>query len=134
MRLESAMTQFAGKVIAVTGAASGIGLAICRRFGRAGGRLALIDMDEEGVRRQTKALQAMGMEAAAFACDISREEDCRLTIQSVLTLYGGIDLLVNNAGITQRSAFIHTDTAVYHKIMAVNFFRALYSPGRPFTA
>ncbi len=83
-------------------------------------------MDEKGVRGQEKALRALGMEAAAFPCDISREEDCRRTIQSVITLYGGIDILVNNAGITQRSAFIHTETAVYQKIMAVNFFGALY--------
>ena len=44
------MTQFAGKVIAVTGAASGIRVAIGKCFGRAGARVALIDMDEEGVR------------------------------------------------------------------------------------
>jgi NAD(P)-dependent dehydrogenase (short-subunit alcohol dehydrogenase family) len=120
------MTQFDGKVIAVTGAASGIGLAISERFGRAGARVALIDMDEEGVRCQEKALRTTGVEATAFPCDISREEDCRLTIQSVIALYGGIDILVNNAGITQRSAFILTDTAVYHKVMAINFFGALY--------
>jgi NAD(P)-dependent dehydrogenase (short-subunit alcohol dehydrogenase family) len=120
------MTQFAGKVIVVTGAASGIGLAIGQRFGRAGARVALIDMDQEGVRGQEKALRAMGMEATAFPCDISHEEACRRTIGSVIALYGGIDILVNNAGITQRSAFIHTETAVYQKIMAVNFFGALY--------
>jgi len=120
------MTQFAGKVIAVTGAASGIGLAIGKRFGRAGARIALIDMDDEGVRCQEEAFRATGIAATAFPCDISREEDCRLTIQSVIALYGGIDILVNNAGITQRSAFIHTDTAVYQKIMAINFFGALY--------
>ena len=118
--------MFAGKVIAVTGAASGIGLAICRRFGRAGARMALIDMDEEGLRLQEKALREAGMEAAAFPCDVSREAECRRSIRSVMDLYGGIDILVNNAGITQRSAFIHTETAVYHQVMAINFFGALY--------
>ncbi|MBA4395320.1 MAG: short chain dehydrogenase, partial [Desulfobacca sp.] len=118
--------MFTGKVIVVTGAASGIGLAICRRFGRAGARIALIDMDETGVRFQTKVLQETGVEAAAFPCDISHEEECRLTIQTIIDLYGGIDILVNNAGITQRSAFIDTQSAVFHKVMAVNFFGALY--------
>jgi NAD(P)-dependent dehydrogenase (short-subunit alcohol dehydrogenase family) len=118
--------MFSGKVIAVTGAASGIGLAICRRFGRAGARMALIDMDEEGLRLQEKALREAGMEAAAFPCDVSREAECRRSIRSVMDLYGGIDILVNNAGITQRSAFIHTETAVYHQVMAINFFGALY--------
>lgn len=117
---------FSGKVIAVTGAASGIGLAICRRFGRAGAQVALIDLDEKRVRFQAKAFQEAGIKAEPFPCDISREEDCSRTIQSVLDLYGGIDILVNNAGITQRSAFIHTQSAVYHKVMAINFFGALY--------
>jgi NAD(P)-dependent dehydrogenase (short-subunit alcohol dehydrogenase family) len=118
--------MFSGKVVVVTGAASGIGLAICKRFGRAGARIALLDMDEEGLRRQAKSLQETGVEAAAFHCDISREEECRSSIQSVIDLYGGIDILVNNAGITQRGAFIHTKTEVYHKVMAINFFGALY--------
>jgi len=118
--------MFDDKVIVVTGAASGIGLAICQRFGRAKARIALIDLNEEGVRFQAKALQETGIEAAAFPCDISQEGECRRTIQSVIDLYGGIDILVNNAGITQRSAFIHTQSAVYHQVMAVNFFGALY--------
>lgn len=115
-----------GKVLVVTGAASGIGLAICQRFGRAGAKFALIDLDAERVHFQAKALQKQGVEAEAFPCDISREEACRGTIQSILDLFGGIDILVNNAGITQRSAFIHTQATVFHQVMAVNFFGALY--------
>lgn len=115
-----------GKVIAVTGGASGIGLAICRRFGCEGARVALIDMNGEEASRQVKALQESGIEATAFPCDVSREEECSRTIQAVVDVDGGIDILVNNAGITQRSAFVDTQTAVYKKIMAVNFFGALY--------
>jgi NAD(P)-dependent dehydrogenase (short-subunit alcohol dehydrogenase family) len=57
---------------------------------------------------------------------VSREEECQQTIQTVLNAYGGIDILVNNAGLTQRSAFVDTQTAVYQKVMSVNFFGALY--------
>ena len=115
-----------GKVIAVTGGASGIGLAICRRFGREGARVAVIDMNGEEASRQAKALKESGVEAKAFACDVSREEECSKTIQAVIDAYGGIDILVNNAGVTQRSAFVETQTAVYKKVMDVNFFGALY--------
>jgi len=115
-----------GKVIAVTGGASGIGLAICRRFGREGARVAVIDMNGEEASRQAQALQGSGIEAKAFTCDVSREEECSQTIQAVIDVYGGIDILVNNAGLTQRSAFVDTQTAVYRKIMDVNFFGALY--------
>jgi NAD(P)-dependent dehydrogenase (short-subunit alcohol dehydrogenase family) len=114
-----------GKVIAVTGGASGIGLAICRRFGREGARVAVIDMNGEEALRQAQALQESGIEAKAFTCDVSREEECLKTIQAVIDGYGGIDILVNNAGLTQRSAFVDTQTAVYKKIMDVNFFGAL---------
>jgi len=115
-----------GKVIAVTGGASGIGLAVCRRFGREGARVAVIDMNGEEASRQVKALQGAGVEAQAFTCDVSREEECFQTMQAVIDAYGGIDILVNNAGLTQRSAFVDTQTAVYKKVMEVNFFGALY--------
>jgi NAD(P)-dependent dehydrogenase (short-subunit alcohol dehydrogenase family) len=117
---------FSGKVITVTGAASGIGLAICKRFGRAGGRIALIDMDQWGVHREAESLRQAGVEATAFPCDISQEEACRSAVQAVINQFGGIDILVNNAGITQRSAFVSTKTEVYRRVMAVNFFGALY--------
>lgn len=118
--------MFSQKVIVVTGGASGIGLAICKRFGRAGARIALIDMDVDGLRYQEKSLREAGMEATAFPCDISLEKECLGAIQSVIDLYGGIDILVNNAGITQRSAFFHTQSAVFRRVMGVNFFGALY--------
>jgi len=117
---------FRDKTIAVTGGASGIGLAICRRFGREGAKVALIDMDGEEALRQVNSLQASGIEAKAFTCDVSREEECSKTVQAVIETFHGIDVLVNNAGITQRSAFIDTGSDVYRKVMAVNFFGALY--------
>jgi len=115
-----------GKVMAVTGGASGIGLAICRRFGREGCRVAVIDVNGEEALREAQALQGAGIEARAFTCDVSREEECLETIKTVIDTYGGIDILVNNAGLTQRSAFVTTQTAVYRKVMDVNFFGALY--------
>jgi NAD(P)-dependent dehydrogenase (short-subunit alcohol dehydrogenase family) len=115
-----------GKVIAVTGGASGIGLAICRRFGREGVSVALIDMNGGEAFRQVEALRASGFEARAFICDVSREEECLRTIESVIDVFGGIDFLINNAGITQRSAFVDTETSVYRKVMDINFFGALY--------
>lgn len=115
-----------GKVIAVTGGASGIGLAICRRFGSEGARVAIIDMNGEEASRQAQMLEESGIEAKAFTCDVSQEEECLKTIQAVMDGYGRIDILVNNAGLTQRSAFVDTQAAVYKTIMAVNFFGALY--------
>ncbi|HPD57486.1 MAG TPA: SDR family oxidoreductase [Smithellaceae bacterium] len=114
------------KVIAVTGGASGIGLAICRRFGSVGFRVAIIDMNTDEASCQASNLRSLGIEAASFTCDVGSENQCVQTINAVIDTFGGIDILVNNAGITQRSAFTETQTSVYRKVMDVNFFGALY--------
>jgi len=114
------------KLIAVTGGASGIGLAICRRFGSAGFRVAIIDMNKDDASRQASDLRSSGIKATAFTCDVSKEEQCIQTINSDIETFGGIDILVNNAGITQRSAFTETEISVYRKVMDINFFGALY--------
>ncbi len=115
-----------GKVIATTGGASGIGLAVCRCFAGEGAKVALIDLNGEEAERQARYLGDSGADAAAYECDVAREEDCRKAIRSVIDRFGGIDILFNNAGITQRSAFVSTDIFVYRRVMAVNFFGALY--------
>jgi len=118
--------SFNDKVIVVTGAASGIGAAISRRFARDGARLGLLDQEEAAVKALASELSALGVEAVGFGCDVSREEECKRAIGLVLQRYGGIDVLVNNAGITQRGAFVDTETKVYRRVMEVNFFGSLY--------
>ncbi len=118
--------NFKGKVVVVTGAASGIGAAICKRFGQTGSKIGLLDMDEAGVKTAADELKDAGIDAVGIRCDVVDEAQCTSAIEKILELYGGIDILVNNAGITQRSAFMNTKTSVYRKVMAVNFFGSLY--------
>lgn len=118
--------EFMNKIVVVTGAASGIGAAICDRFAREGARIMLLDLDEAGVKAAAAKLRANGIDAEGYGCDVAREEECRAVIAQVIEQRGGIDVLVNNAGITQRSAFVDTDISVYRKVMDVNFFGSLY--------
>ena len=118
--------EFKNKVILVTGAASGIGAAICDRFAREGASIVLLDMDEAGVKAVAEKLRADGVNAEGFGCDVANEEDSKAVIATVIAQRGGIDVLVNNAGITQRSAFVDTDISVFRKVMDVNFFGSLY--------
>ncbi len=117
--------NFRDKVIAVTGAASGIGRALCVRFGEAGARIAALDLDREGLVRLEGDLEASGVRARAYECDVSNDASCRRAFEEILGDMGGVDVLVNNAGITQRSPFLETGIDVYRRVMDVNFFGAV---------
>ncbi len=117
--------DFRDRVVVVTGAASGIGRALCERFGKAGAIIAALDMDREGLARLEGDLEASGVRARGYECDVSIEASCRESLGAVIRDMGGVDLLVNNAGITQRSPFRSTGIGVYRRVMDVNFFGAV---------
>lgn len=114
------------KIVVVTGAASGIGLAVCRRFCRDGAKIGLLDSDADGVRAAADKLELDGVDAVGIHCDVVDEAACNSAIREIIGLYGGIDILVNNAGITQRSAFLETNVSVYRRVMDINFFGSLH--------
>lgn len=117
---------FRNKVVVVTGGASGIGFALCQRFASDGAKIGLLDMDGEALKAARESLAASGVDCTGFVCDVSNRRQCEDAIARILQNYGGIDVLVNNAGITQRGAFRSTRVAVFEKVMAINFFGSLY--------
>lgn len=114
------------KIVVITGATGGMGRALCRRFGRAGAKLGLLDVQREALENFARELQREGIRAYACVCDVTHEQECDTAMQRVLSYFGRIDMLINNAGITQRSAFAHTQSEVFRRVMNVNFFGALY--------
>jgi len=110
--------------VVVTGGGSGLGAAYARRFARAGAKLALLDL--ERAEQLGAELERGGTECLTLRCDVRDESACRGAVAAVLERFGGIDVLVNNAGITHRSAFAETETAVYRRVMEVNFFGSLH--------
>ncbi len=117
---------FAGRVVVVTGGGGGLGAAFARRFARGGARLALLDLDAAKAQALAAELSEEGAEALALGCDVSNEAEVEAAFGELGQRFGGVDVLINNAGITHRSAFAETRTSVYRKVMDVNFFGPLY--------
>src|SRR5947209_14471307 len=89
------MAELEGKVAIVTGAASGIGLAIARDFAQHGVRVTLSDIDVEGGRTAAAALPG----GRFLAADMSKREDVQRLVAQTIADEGRVDILVNNAGI-----------------------------------
>jgi 3-oxoacyl-[acyl-carrier protein] reductase len=94
--------RFQGKSVVVTGAGSGFGEAIAIRFAQEGGRVVVADVNEENGRRVASAIAAEGG-AAHFVCaDVSRAAEVKAMIAEAVSAFGGLDVLVNNAGFSHR--------------------------------
>ncbi len=110
-------SRLAGKRLIVVGAASGIGLAVARALVAEGGKVVIADIAEDGGRR---AAESMGEHARFVRCDVSDEASVRAMIEAATEWLGGLDGLVNNAGL-QRAGPIETFAATqWDALMAVN--------------
>ncbi|HET9694731.1 MAG TPA: SDR family oxidoreductase [Steroidobacteraceae bacterium] len=115
-----------GAVVAISGAGGGLGRALAQRFGRAGSRLVLLDRDATSVGVAGEQLTAAGIDALALPCDVTDERACAEVVERAVERFGRLDVVVNNAGITHRSAFEATQTEVLRRVMEVNLFGAIH--------
>ena len=116
-------SYFRDKVVVVTGASSGIGLASARLFLSYGCRLAVSARRLELLEQQ---YATYGDRVLCVKADVSVEEDCRRLIELTAERFGGIDVLVNNAGISMRAMFRDLDLKVIKSLMDVNFWGTVY--------
>lgn len=117
---------FKDKVVIVTGASSGIGEATARQFALNGSRVVLAARSESRLSAIAKSINDAGGEAVFFKTDVSQEADCKVLIQKSIEKFGRIDILINNAGLSMRAAFIDVDLTVLHRLMDVNFWGTVY--------
>lgn len=117
--------SFDGATVVVSGAGSGLGRALAFRFARGGARIVALDRDTGAVAAVVGELAQAGFDALAFSCDVTDACACQAAIEATLARFGRIDVLVNNAGISHRSAFAATETAVLRRVVEVNLFGAI---------
>ncbi|MGA2352282.1 MAG: glucose 1-dehydrogenase [Terracidiphilus sp.] len=131
-----------GKVAIVTGASSGIGQAIAERLGAEGARI-IVDYlgTPERAEKTERIVKKAGTDAEIVKADVTEMQDMKKLVDAAWERFGSSDILINNAGVEHKSAFIDTAESDYDQVMAVNlrgpffmtqaFVRRLRDANRP---
>ena len=114
------------KVVIITGASSGIGLACAYEFAKNGAQLSLAARNIDKLLEVQKDIEAQGGKVLVVQTDVSDELDCKTLIEKTISEYGRIDVLINNAGISMRALFKDADLSVIKQLMDVNFWGTVY--------
>lgn len=120
------MKTLANKTIVITGASSGIGEAMAREYAAAGARVVLGARSVQKLQLLAGEIRAAGGQAVYCGVDVTQPEECKKLIATAEEAFGGIDVLICNAGISMRALFDDVDLAVLHKLMDVNFWGTVY--------
>ncbi len=113
------------KVVIITGASSGIGLAAARAFAHKGAKIVLAARRLDKLLEIDKELSSV-TEVLSIKTDVSSESDCKNLIEQTIARFGRADILVNNAGISMRAMFKDLDLSVIKRLMDVNFWGTVY--------
>lgn len=117
----------AGKVVLVTGAASGMGRATAHVFAREGAKVAVTDRDEAGAQGVAEAIKGEGGEAFALALDVADEAAIQAVVAGVVERFGGLDIVINNAGVPGG---LPVDDARYDEVWGRQFDISWCGPTR----
>ena len=112
--------RVAGKVAIVTGAASGLGRGIALALAAEGARVAVVDLNEAGAKETVEAVARAGGEAGAWRADISDKTRIDQVVAEVVSRWGSVHILVNNAGLDKVGPFIQSPEADWDLILRVN--------------
>ncbi len=116
--------HFQNKVVVVTGGTDGIGKALVDDLLAAGAKVATCSRNHDKLYRLQSDYPSYPLHTVV--ADVSNENDCRHFIESTIKVFGGIDVLINNAGISMRGLLKDTSIEVIRKVMEINFFGTVY--------
>jgi 3-oxoacyl-[acyl-carrier protein] reductase len=125
------------KVAVITGGGQGIGRTIAETYAKEGAKLALWDVNEEGVKKTADEIKAKyGVDTLGAKVDVTKFDDVEAGMKRVVDTFGRIDILVNNAGITKDNLVLRMSDAEWDAVLAVNLkgpfncTKAVFSPMR----
>ncbi|MFN3400243.1 MAG: SDR family NAD(P)-dependent oxidoreductase, partial [Ferrovibrio sp.] len=112
--------RLSGKVAIITGGGSGFGEGIAKRFAAEGASVVIGDLNMAGAERVAAEINKAGQKALPVAADVSQNGQMKALVEKAVEAFGGLDIMVNNAGMPQRNAsLLDTDEATFDKIFAV---------------
>ena len=117
-------SSFKDKVVVVTGGTDGIGKALVEMLLTQGAKVATCGRNHDKIYRLQSSFPSYPLHT--IVADVSNENDCRHFIESTIKIFGGIDILINNAGVSMRALLKDLDTEVLHQVMNTNFFGGVY--------
>jgi 3-hydroxybutyrate dehydrogenase len=113
MRLEN-------KVAIITGSASGIGKAIAEKYAQEGAKVVIADLDLKDAELEAEAIKKKGQQAMAVNMDVTNEDQVEAGVAKVISAYGGVDILVSNAGVQFISSVDTLPFAQWKKLLAIH--------------
>jgi len=120
------MRDLASKVVVVTGAASGIGAALARGLAAKGAHLALVDVDEPGLLGLVDQLAAPGRRVSHHLVDVADRERMQALPAEVVAVHGGVDVLINNAGVSVGAMFADHSIDDAEWLLGINLLGVVY--------
>ena len=115
------MSRFEGKRVIVTGAASGFGEATAKRFADEGARVMLTDVQGDRMDGVAEAIRASGADCLTHVCNVAEEDQIESLVAATVEGFGGVDVLVNNAGYSHRQKLLwKIDVEDFDAVFAVN--------------
>jgi short-subunit dehydrogenase len=115
------------KVVIITGGSSGIGKALAEVFGKNGSKVLITGRNKADLDLAVADLKQKNILVESFVADVSIENDNKRMAAEAMRLFGKIDVLINNAGITMRALFNELDLNVVKRVMDINFYGVLYA-------
>jgi short-subunit dehydrogenase len=117
--------SFAGKVVLVTGGSRGLGLRIASRCAEEGAQVVLVARNAAELATAQRMIEARGGHAATSVCDLTQSEQIDALVARITDAYGGVDVLVNNAGVIHVTPFANAQLSDFEESMALHFWAPL---------